>query len=371
MDETAKLIEQAKTDSAEAKEAVSLLAAKGLPVVREIIDAMRDTTPYKSMNLGAALRQMPDRRIVPLMIDCLNEENTYLQVTAFKVLASFKDKRALKPVLAQLTNRGNFSFARAWAADTLGDIGDPKVIPALIEAANEIANSKELEDVYGLLLSLVKALAKLGNQQMAHAAISLANNKESEIRRDAVGVLKYLAGPGLLSTLAKASRDDDPETRWDAVEALCYLGVREAIEALIECVEDENEGVRNFAINRLNYVTGEDFDEEITIRKARQWWRGNEAEFASRVCYRLGKPLRLINIINLLKDEPRWRNQIIDELLIITGNDFGLTGKYFDMKKKFYPIVYRWWKKQKRSRFKTARLYKYGYEQEIEKIYEP
>lgn len=371
MSDIHELLIKLKGTPGEAGEAVARLSEQGASVVPAVVEAMRTSTPFEGANLQKVLLNVEDRAIVPLMLEVLSDGNLLVRVTAFMALGALKDKRALKPLLEQLRERGNSASARGWAADALGELGDRRAVAPLLKAGREILDGENLEDEASVLIAVVAALAKLGNQELAAAAIALAERGDETARTYAVGILKYLAGPGLFRALETNLRDDDGEKRWKAAEALAYLGVKEAIAALVKRVGDKDQSVSALVVNRLRDLTGEEFDDELTARQASAWWRKHQASFKSGVTYRLGKPLRVAALVELLKGEPHWRDQIIDELLLITGEDFGVAGKHFARdEKEFYPLVSRWWARRKPGSFKPGRLYKYGHEQDTRAVFE-
>jgi HEAT repeat protein len=371
MSDTQRLLKQLRGAPARAKEAVERLAARGASVAPAVVEALRKSNPVEAANLQRVLLKMDDPGVVPLMLELLNDKNLTVQVTAFRALGALRDRRALKPLLSQLRKRGNSASARGWAADALGDLGDRRAVETLLAAAREVLDGEDFEDEANVFLAAVGALAKLGNQELAGEAISLAERGGGMARTGAVRLLKYLVGPGLFRALERNLRERDAEKRREAVEALFLLGLKESIAALVKRAGDRDQGVRALVVNRLRDLTGEEFEDDLTARRAAAWWKENHDSYKGGVTYRLGRPLRVADLVELLKGEPSWRDQIIDELLIITGEDFGVAGKHYAKEEKeFYPPVRRWWARQKPGRFEPGRLYKYGHEQDAHAVFE-
>jgi HEAT repeat protein len=368
MDEVAKLIRKAKGSSTGAEDAASRLAAAGAEAAPSIIRAMRKDPEGNTFYLRRALLQMHDPELVPLMVELLDEEETYLRSTAFEVLGLSRDERGFEPLLGQLEDEANLASARLWAAKALGELGNAGAAAALLSLVEEVGESRPPKHLAGLLIEAVVALAKLGRQEKAPAVIALAEHRDQSIRVGAVKALKYLVGPGLFPALQKALRARNDEIRQDAIEAVAYLGARESIEELGKRAADSNPDFATEKIARLRDLTGEEFDFYARPEQIRRALSGLRKEFEPGVCYRLGRPIRLPDVMAQLKTPFRLR-KIVEELRVITGQDFA-RGR--QVKGGEQPLLFEeaqeWWRREG-DKFKPGRLYKYGWEQSLENVF--
>jgi HEAT repeat protein len=368
MDEVTKLIRKAKRDSAGAEEAASRLADAGADAAPAIIRAMRKDPEGNTFYLRRALLQMRDPKLVPLMLELLSEEETYLRSTAFEVLGQSGDERGFKPLLEQLQDKENLATARLWAAKALGELKDARAVPALLELIEEIGETRVPKHRAGLLIETVVALAKLGRQEKSPAVIALAGHRDQSLRTSAVKALKYLVGPGLFPALQKALRARNDEIRQDAIDAIFYLGSKESIEELGRRAGDANPDMATEKIARLRDLTGVELDFYAKPEKIRRALAELKKEFEPGVCYRLGRPIHLPDVIAQLKS-PFRRGKLVEELRVITGQDFArgrqvATGE----QPQLFEEAQKWWQREGRK-FKPGRLYKYGWEQSLEDVF--
>ncbi len=253
---------------------------------------------------------------------------------------------------------------RGRAVRALGDLGDGRAIDSLLTVHDRAVDDEEVR----LAIEAVVALATLGNHDKAQTAIDLAGDEDPTVRVWALPALQSIVGPGLLAALRTALKDEYAEMRLAAERGLFYLGVVESIEALIPHVEDESPDVANDARVMLHDITGDWIDDDADVGQVRSWWEGRQAAFKDGICYRLGQPIELPPIIELLA-EPMYRYQIIDELRVITGQNFGFDPTVpVDEQDAVLDRARSWWEREG-YRFQPGRLYKYGYAQDIARVY--
>jgi HEAT repeat protein len=119
--------------------------------------------------------------------------------------------------LANPLEGGRYSIVRGHAAMALGRLGDPRVVPRLIELAKDDSDT--------VRMAALGALGLLGDQQAAGALIDALDDPAPLPRVQAVeslGQLGVLAATPRLRVIAES--DPDPEMRLYAVEALVALG---------------------------------------------------------------------------------------------------------------------------------------------------
>jgi HEAT repeat protein len=379
------LIKQIDTDDQTAENAVVQLVSIGMPSVPAVINAIR-AHPGSTWRLCEVLRQIHHPDIVPILIELLQEEDTDLVITAFQALGQSKDQRALQPLLDALSG-----LSESMATKALGELGNPQAVEGLLKVAQEILNkphvSQAIEGKLDIdeedfddsplrfLPEVIIALAKLGNYEMAHIVIPLTRYQSEDvysdaeiIRTNATKALQYVVLPGMFPALQAALHDDYNEVRLQAVDAVFYLGIKEAIGELIACVQDESSVVVNNVLVRLHDLTGTWFKDDVQTDELQEWWKQQQTNYEGGVCYRLGKPLHLPDVIALL-EEPNQRKPIIQELKIIAGVDFSLNVRFESQgQDELVQRALQWWQ-QEGHRFEDGCLYKYGYKQDIKNIF--
>jgi HEAT repeat protein len=397
MDEIKELIEVARGKGAKANKAAAQIIALGSVAAPAVIEEVRNSPLDRIRIFTGILLQMTDPNIVPLMATLLNEENVDLKLTAYEALGRLKDARALYPLLDRLSDTNSSEFTRSLAARALGELSASQAQVGLLKVAHEIlgstikqtsleqfivsAREEYDEDRLRLALEITVALAKLGDHQLLPVATSILSYRSGEedsdeddiIRAEAARALQYVVGPGAFPALQIALHGRSPEVKQEAIDAIFYLGVKEAITELILLTTDAYEDIAGKAFVSIYALTGEwpngkDAVEEIQIEELQNWWSQRQCKFDSDVCYRLGQPLWLSNVIALLKDSNQ-PSQITKELQIITGQDFSsdLFVESEEQRKTAFDKAQAWFEANK-NRFEAGQLYKYGYKQSLKNI---
>ena len=384
-----------------ATNAVVELIELGIIAVPHIIDIIRNQSEaifnsiVATKQLCNVLLKINHPDTIPIFIELLHDENSDLAITAFKKLGQSKDQRALQPLLDCLfSEETNFL-----AISALGELGFHEAIEPLLKLADTIlqepifanilqGNKIDIddEDFYDgsltLLPRIIIALAKLGNNDLASFAIPLTNyycdsysSEDLDIRIMATKALQYVVVPNMLTTLQSIlhNEDESDEVHHEAIEAMFYLGVKETIPEIIKCMEDVNSELYKHALWRLYELTGIWLNclvekKKLMPEQALEWWQNNEYQYQKNICYRLGKPLYLPNIIELLEN-PDWQGNIVKELEIITSINFNFY--FFKDETNEISLVekaQKWWQ-QESYKFEAGKLYKYGKKQDISIIF--
>lgn len=157
---------------------------------------------------------------------------------------------------------------RRYLSMVLGNLGDRRATPLLVDAAGE----KDVETrIYALL-----ALAELRDPAGVSAMIRAAGDDEKDVRKTALYALGSTGDPRAVPVLAEALGDPTPDVRFNAAVGLSRFGDRRALGVLREMLDRR----------RLDTVAGmrEDQKEEAMIVAAGATARfgGDEAVTALR-----------------------------------------------------------------------------------------
>jgi HEAT repeat protein len=139
-----------------------------------------------------------------------------------------------------------YQLDREKAADYLGEIGDSKAVPALIEA---------LEDP---VISWIAAesLGKIGDKRAVQPLIATLGSDEKWLRRNAAKALGRIRDPAAVEPLIKLLSDRKHDVRQAAAEALGAIGERESVGALQLLSADPDEKVRKAALASIERIEG-------------------------------------------------------------------------------------------------------------------
>jgi hypothetical protein len=380
MNEIAELLQTATINDVAGKEAANELIVKGGPsVATAVLETIQTTTVQGYLPLYDVIPQLNSSEIILVLLDYLLRPNLNLSAlqVIFRTLGQSKNKTALQPIIAYLEDKNNRNTFRVLAAEALGEL---RFNEAIVPLQNVTQEGDEY-DLFALPLAAIVALAKLGNDEKASIAVSLANfepdqndpdydpdyDDSSIIRINAIAALQHVVAPHAFEALQHANQKGLSQTRQEVIETMFYLGVKQVIPELIGLVEDDHYDVANNALVRINDLTGQQFTQDVTKQELFMWWDKHQAEYAENTCYRLGKPVWIPDIIALLAQKFR-QDEIIKELRIITGQDFD-PKPYIQMQTQYalMQIAQKWWEREGHN-FERGALYKYGYKQDITKI---
>jgi HEAT repeat protein len=206
------------------------------------------------------------------LIRALESKETVVAEYAAGALGGKVSKPAVEPLVAALERGEGRLYVVVWA---LGEIGDPRAIPALVGALG----SDDVEVAKYATRSLVKlgpsatealvaalddpsprrrryavrALGEIRDERSLEPLLSLGERVDREVLLWALG---RLGDPRGFSILAAAAADSESGVRLTAIQALRDLGDGRAVPLLTAALEDEEWRVREWAARGLESITG-------------------------------------------------------------------------------------------------------------------
>ena len=358
----------------ESAAAVARLAETGLPALGPVVEALKQSPP-RAEALRDAVRRMGRPELVAALTGLLKENDSLLTMVAAQALGRSGDERAVEPLLDLLRDENAFYAARGQAALGLARLGASNAVSDLLDLLKKLARGKKDRESATLIRDTAIALAILGRQEGADVVIALARHRDNAVREAVVPALKHIVGRGLFSVLQTTRRRKSTDARQEALEAIFYLGLRESIEELISYVEGGDNSAPyliDAAVRSLRDLTGEDFKWNIDPSELREWWKQHQAQFSPNVCYRLGRPIDLMDFIDLLAtEEVSDRERLLTELHIITGEEFGLDPFRPVEAQPEVAVRAQSWLREKADTYERGAVYKYGHRQNPEHIFDP
>ncbi|MEN3333577.1 MAG: hypothetical protein V7641_2942 [Blastocatellia bacterium] len=137
---------------------------------------------------------------------------------------------------------------RKAAIVALGRIGDPRAVPALVEA---LTNDDDL------IIPAAGALGKIGDRRAFEALLDLIGHTDAAVRQAAVSAINSLGHPDMAARAVILLNDANPYVRESAVRIAGYFGYDECAELLLQRCGDEEENVRRAAIEHIPYIEDE------------------------------------------------------------------------------------------------------------------
>jgi HEAT repeat protein len=191
---------------------------------------------------------------------------------------------------------------REWAAKALGQIGDPAVIPALIQA---------LQDKDDVRLAAVKALREIGYDHAIPALIQALQDNDESVSDRAATALERMGTVAILALIQALQDKEHWRVRYWAAKALGKIGDPAAIPALIEALQDKEwkeSKVRLAAAEALGEIGGHHaILALIQALQDKEHWRVCLA--AVKALGQIGDPAAIPTLIQALQlqDREYWR----------------------------------------------------------------
>ena len=156
----------------------------------------------------------------------------------YKLSEEISPELLLEIVRGALNN--NDEWVQSAAAETLGNLGDKKAVPSLIDFLGEIASSANYSGLSKAFLigSVTSALEELADKRAVPALIRIFNESDETVQWSVAGVLGKLKAKSAAPFLIMGLRDGEEGGSQFFVEALGELGDARAVPALIDVLND-------------------------------------------------------------------------------------------------------------------------------------
>jgi HEAT repeat protein len=142
----------------------------------------------------------------------------------------------------EITGEGNF-VTKAWAADTLGKIGEPQCVEPLVAALHD-------PDMY-VRAAAVDGLGKIGELRCVEPLVAALQDHDLYVRAAAAKGLGEIGEPQCVEPIVAALQDSEEFVRSNAAEALGEIGEPQCVKPLLAALKDRNELVRTAAAKAL------------------------------------------------------------------------------------------------------------------------
>jgi HEAT repeat protein len=127
------------------------------------------------------------------------------------------------------SSRSEDPRVRRYLALTMGHLGDPRAVPALIQGLNDTESDNQIYDMW--------ALGSIGDASAVPDIVKKLEAKDPAIRRTAAYVLGALKDPRAIHDLTVALNDSSEDVRWNAAIALAQLNDASGSELLMHLLD--------------------------------------------------------------------------------------------------------------------------------------
>lgn len=231
------------------KTAAWTLSEYGTDAIPALLQALKKRNEIAEPSvILRALGEIGDPSVIPAVIECLESDEKYLQYAAVQVITQIPDERALEPMLKLIGTVPE--DVKDIIATALGSIGSPEGIPALTLML--------YSNKYGTRFSSAVALGRIGNDIAAQALVEASHDAGGEIRRTAAEGLGLFSTEQAFKRLTELTQDSFPRTRAAAVKALARIDAKRAQPVLLKMLDDPDSNVQNSLHHALENLTSLD-----------------------------------------------------------------------------------------------------------------
>lgn len=195
------------------------------------------------------------------------------------------------------------------AASELGKLGNPAAVPILIEALKyentyltlEIINSlialespksiavfkeKIKDSNYKVRISALRGVYKqVQNEEAIDILVSLLHDKHPDVRKAAITYLGWKDSKKAIPGLIQSLQDRDDKLRISAINSLTSIKDKSSVASLIRMVSDDNVQVREKAVEAVKLIGGKHVEVDVNqneealkeeVEKLTKWWQDEQ-----------------------------------------------------------------------------------------------
>ncbi len=147
-----------------------------------LIDLLQNKNSYLHQIAAFALEKLPDQKALIPLLEALNSGDRYLRSAAAGALGPLGDIKAVEPLMNALKDSSH--YVKNSAAGALAKIGDTRAIPELIKLLKnkKIDEKDEFGNIVSIRLTTVRALGDIGDDTAAHILLKIFKEDDPGIR---------------------------------------------------------------------------------------------------------------------------------------------------------------------------------------------
>lgn len=191
-----------------------------------------------------------DSAAAPALRTALGSPDAAVRTRAAAALGRLRDIASVPPLCRALEYGGDLPMVAAWA---LGEIGDPRAVPELLE----VLRSGERAAEGDLRRTAAIALGRIGDESAVPALCEALRDPVIEVRESAAEALEMLASPLAVPALCAALAVPQDRVRLRVVAALERIRDERAVEALARCFDEASPVVRGKVLRALAAIGSE------------------------------------------------------------------------------------------------------------------
>lgn len=172
--------------------------------VKDLLAAIKDDDWWVRARAGDALAEIGGPKVVDSVLELIKDKDEDIRRTAIEILNSTKDPRAIE-TLIKATDDSDW-WVRERAVDALAQMGSKKAVPKLLSMLGTDPKTNTV---------VVRALGKLGDQDIISQIVPMLKRPEREVQIEAIKAISHLADQShadTVRTLLKKIKQSDDDT---------------------------------------------------------------------------------------------------------------------------------------------------------------
>ena len=158
--------------------------------IRHLLNAIEDDDWWVRSRASDALATIGGPKVMDAVLHLIRDQNENIRRSAIEILNQTKDERAVKHLIE--ATKDEDWWVRERAADALGEIGDPKAVPSLVTMLDGDPRS---------VPAALRALGRLGKEQVLSRLLPMLDSGEKEIRVEAINAISKLTSEKTADTI--------------------------------------------------------------------------------------------------------------------------------------------------------------------------
>ena len=179
------------------------------------------------MQAVESLGQIGDARVVPSLLKALKDPNIQVQYVAIKALGELRDARAVDPLVKTLEHPEPGIVSAA--AQALGELRDTRAVESLMTILSDAEHGV-------FRMGTIQTLGALKDPRATALLIEQLDDSSVQVRRIATEALGEIGDRRAVDPLLKMLNDLSAEVRWAAADALGSIGDASVADSLIAII---------------------------------------------------------------------------------------------------------------------------------------
>lgn len=275
----------------EAAQTLVSLYVKDVRVVKTLLEGLKNDDKYARQNAINSLRNLGELITEPIsaflregdreiqyevagLLVGLSWDRLDVVLMAWHRVVNVRDCRAVvslgdaavEPLIATLLYSDD-SRLRRDAVEALGELKDVRATAPVLNALKTALNDND----YSMQGIARKALVTLGEAALEPLITTLLND-DSNMRREAVRVLREIGATRVVEPLISALKDGDDGVRKEAIKALGEIGDARALEPLVAALKDYDTLMSLITIESLVKFGEMALPPLVAALKDGDWW---------------------------------------------------------------------------------------------------